>query len=74
MIDCKLHKNNINIWLYLGFPGGSDGNDSAGLIPESGRSPEKEMATQSNILAWRTPWTEGSGKVQSIGLQRVRHD
>ena len=35
---------------------------------------EKEMATHSSILAWRIPWTEESGKLQSMGLQRVRHD
>ena len=39
MTGGKLHKNNINIWLYLGFPGGSDGKEFAGLIPELGRSP-----------------------------------
>ena len=33
---------------------------------------EKGMATYSSILAWRIPWTEKSGGVQSIGLQRVR--
>ena len=32
---------------------------------------EKEMATHSNILAWRIPWTEEPGRVQSMGLQRV---
>ena len=35
---------------------------------------EKEMATHSSILAWRIPWTEEPGKLQSIGSQRVRHD
>ena len=35
---------------------------------------EKEMATHSNILAWRIPGTEEPGGLQSIGLQRVRHD
>ena len=35
---------------------------------------EKEMATHSSILAWRIPWTEEAGRLQSIGLQRVRHD
>ena len=35
---------------------------------------EKEMITHSSILAWRIPWTEESGKLQSMGLQRVRHD
>jgi len=32
---------------------------------------EKEMATHSSILAWRTPWTEEPGELQSMGLQRV---
>ena len=35
---------------------------------------EKEMATHSSILAWRIPWTEEPGRLQSTGLQRVRHD
>ena len=35
---------------------------------------EKGMATHSSIPAWRIPWTEESGRVQSMGLQRVRHD
>ena len=35
---------------------------------------EKEMATHSNILAWKIPWTEEPGGLQSKGLQRVRHD
>ena len=35
---------------------------------------EEEMATSSNILAWKIPWTEEPGGLQSIGLQRVRHD
>ena len=35
---------------------------------------EKEMATHSSILAWRIPWTEESGGLQSMGLQRVRHE
>ena len=35
---------------------------------------EKEMATHSNILAWKIPWTEESGRLQSIGWQRVGHD
>ena len=34
---------------------------------------KKEMATHSSILAWRIPWIEESGKLQSIGLQRVGH-
>ena len=35
---------------------------------------EKEMATHSNILTWEIPWTEEPGGLQSMGLQRVRHD
>ena len=35
---------------------------------------EKEMATHSSILAWRIPWTEKPGRLQSLGSQRVRHN
>ena len=35
---------------------------------------EKEMATHSRILAWRTPWTEESSESQSMGSRRVGHD
>ena len=35
---------------------------------------EEEMATHSSILAWRISWTEEPGGLQSMGLQRVRHD
>ena len=35
---------------------------------------EKGMAMHSSILAWRTPWTEESGRLQSMGSQRVGHD
>ena len=34
---------------------------------------EKEMATHSSILAWRIPWTEELGGLQSMGSHRVRH-
>ena len=53
--------------LVLGFPGGSVIKNppanvgSMCLIPGSGRSLEKEMATHSNILAWEIPWTEEPG-------------
>ena len=45
-------------------------------VPSLGREDhlEKEMATHSSILAWKIPWTEEPGRLQSIGLQRVRHD
>ena len=35
---------------------------------------DKEMVTHSSILAWRIPWTEEPGRLQSTGSQRVRHD
>ena len=62
----------------LGFPGGSDGKESTciaqdpGLIPGWEDPLEKSMATYSSILAWRIPWTEEPGGLQSMGSQRVR--
>ena len=35
---------------------------------------EKEIATHSSILAWKSPWTEELGGLQSMGSQRVRHN
>ena len=35
---------------------------------------EKEMSTQSSTLAWKIPWTEEPGKLQSMGSQRGGHD
>ena len=59
--------------IYLGFPCGSDGKESTcnagdlGSIPGGREDPlEKGMATHSSILAWRIPWTEGPGGLQSI--------
>ena len=57
------------------FPHSSVGKDSVcnagdpGSIPGLGRSLEKETATHSNTLAWRIPWTEEPGKLQSMGSQ-----
>ena len=47
-----------------------------GSIPEGGRSPEEGNGnpTPSSILAWKIPWTEEPGGLQSMGLQRVRHN
>ena len=45
-----------------------------GSIPGLGRFPEEGVATHSSILAWIIPLTEEPGRLQSIGLQRVRHD
>ena len=45
-----------------------------GLTPGSGRSPGEGMATHSSILAWRIPWAEEAGGLQSMGSQRGGHD
>ena len=64
----------------LGFPGGSDGKESTAVWETWVRSLcwedslEKGTATHSSILAWRIPWTEEPGRLQSMGLQRVGHD
>ena len=42
------------------------------MIPGSGRSLEKEMATHSSILAWRIPWTEEPCGLQSMVSQKSR--
>ena len=66
----------------MGFPGGSDSKEPAynagdpGSIPGLGRSPGGAHGNPllENSLAWRIPWTEKPGGLQSIGLQRVRHN
>ena len=60
---------------YWGFPGGSDSKDSAcnagdlGSIPGLGKSPG--VGTFSSILAWRIPWTEEAGRLQSMGHKEL---
>ena len=44
------------------------------LIPGWEDPLEKGMATHSNILAWRIPWTEEPNELQSMGSQRIGHD
>ena len=59
--------------MIMGFPGGASGKEPA--CQSRRRDPLKEeMATHSSILAWRIPWTVEPGGLQSMGLQRVRHD
>ena len=65
--------------MYLELPCDSDSKEytcNAGdlvqsLDPED--SLEKGMATHSSILAWRVPWTEEPGGIQSMGSQRLMH-
>ena len=58
---------------------GSDSKESAHSAGDPGSIPgleiplEKGMATHSSNLAWRIPWTEESGGLQSMGSQRVGH-
>ena len=58
------------------FPGGSDGKASAynAGVPDREDLLEKEMATHSNILAWKIPWMVEPGRLQSLGSQKVEHD
>ena len=70
---------NFKIYSSLGAvvknPPASAGNErDPGSIPGSERCPEEEMAIHSSILAWRIPWTEEPGGLQSMGLQRVGRD
>ena len=63
--------------LVMGFPGGSEVKASASNAGDPGSITgfsdplEKEMATHSSTLAWRIPWREEPGRLQSTGLQRV---
>ena len=59
-----------------GFPGSSDSKVSAYNAGDPGREDplEKEMATHSSMHAWKIPWTEEPGGLQSMGSQRVGHD
>ena len=64
----------------IDFPGGSDGKASvcnAGdlvSIPGQEDILEKEMAIHSSTIAWKIPWTEEPGRLQSMGSQRVGHN
>ena len=70
--------------VYLGgFPGGASGKEPACQCRRhetqvqslSREDPlEEGIATHSSILAWRSPWTEESGGLQSVGLQRIIQD
>ena len=73
----------LKIYFILGFPGDSvvknqpaDAGDQEVWVQFLGQEDplEEEMATCSSILAWKIPWTEDSGRLQSMGPQRVRHD
>ena len=58
------------------LPASAGNAGDSGSIPGLGRSSslEEEMTTPSSILAWKIPWTEEPGGLQSMGSQRIRHD
>ena len=67
----------------MGFPGGSVVKNPPVMqetqeiqVQSLGQEDplEEVMATTSSIFAWRTPWTEEPGGLQSMGLQRLRHN
>ena len=69
--------------MQQGFPGGSVEKNPPAMqetqeirVQSLGREDplEEGMATHSSILAWRIPWREEPGGLQSVGLQRLGHD
>ena len=70
-------------FVFCGFPGDTVVKNppanagharDAGSIPGLENPLEEGMATHSSILAWRIPWTEEPGGLESRGSQRVRHN
>ena len=75
----------IHMFFRGGFPGGTAVKSPpanagstrvvvVGSVPGSERSPGVGNGNPSSILAWKTPWTEKPGGLQSMGLQRVGHN
>ena len=74
----------LHIWIPLGYPVGTNGKEPIRLLQKTQETwvqflgwedpLEKEIATHSSILAWRIPWREEPGGLQSTGLKTVRHD
>ena len=76
-VQVKSKEQPVSYKLVLAIPGGSDGKDSACSAVQSLSQEdllEEGMATHSSILTWRIPWTEESGRLWFVGLQRVGHD
>ena len=81
LINCDFDLHSLNdhwasqvVLVVKNLPANTGDIRNAGLIPGSGRSLEKEMATHPSILVWRIPWAEEPGGLQSIGSQRVGHN
>ena len=75
----KIYNTYVFIYIY-GFPSSSADKDSTcnagdpGSVPGWGRSSGVVNVTHSSVLAWRIPWTEDPGGLQSMVSQRVRHN
>ena len=78
IIQCNIH----TIYDTVGFSNGSVVKNSPAMqerqemwVQSLGQEDgQEEMATFSSILAWKIPWTEEPGRLQSIGSQRIRHN
>ena len=62
------------VLMVKSLPANAGDKRDVGSIPGSGDPMEEGMATHSSILTWRIPWTEEPNRLQSIGLQKLRHD
>ena len=84
VVNCTIKLSNCICIKCMGFPGGTSGKEltcqckrlkRCGFDPWVGKIPLQEgMASYSSILAWKIPWTEEPGGLQSIGSHRVGHD
>ena len=87
-LEKHLYLRRIPSDICEGFPGGANGKESAcqcrrlkrhgfeTRVQSLGQEDplEEEMATHFSILAWKIPWTEEPGGLQSMGSERVRHN
>ena len=80
LLASRLRGNKSQLLSPPGIPGGSVVKNPPAMQETRVRSLgqedslEKEMATHSSILDWKIPWTEELGRLQPLGLQRVRHN
>ena len=80
MYEDSVNISSVSAGISLGFPGGSDGKESAcnagdsGLIPGWGRSPGEGNGNPLQYSCLENLWTEEPGRLQSTGSQRVRHN
>ena len=78
----KIHwrRDRLPMPMILGFPCGSAGKESTcnagdlSSIPRSGKSPRERNGKPLSTLAWKIPWMEEPGRLQSMGSQRVGHN